>query len=435
VAAAGRNIADGDGILSDWIERARATLRANDRGGYTVPTARLYPFQWNWDSAFVAMGWATFDTDRAWQEIELLLRGQWDDGLIPQIVFHAPSDDYFPGPDVWRIAHVPPTSGIPQPPVLATAARAVLAADPAGEARMAAIYPRLIANHRWWESARDPSRSGLVATLHPWETGMDNSPAWDAALARVPTETTTEIRRRDTGHVDPSMRPRGEEYQRFIHLVDLFRDCGWDPARMLAAAPLRVADIGTNAILLRAEHDLLALAGRFGTAAERAEIETRIARKHAAVHALWDAALGLFVSHDLVADAPIAVGTSAGFLPLFAHAATSSQAAALAGTLARWAERVKWLVPSTDPAHAAFEPLRYWRGPIWCVVNWMIAEGFAASRQGAVAARVRESTRGLIETAGLAEYFDPLTGRGLGGAEFSWTAAIYLMLVDEVAIA
>ncbi len=35
---------------------AGAILRANDRGGYCVPTARLYPFQWNWDSAFVAHG-------------------------------------------------------------------------------------------------------------------------------------------------------------------------------------------------------------------------------------------------------------------------------------------------------------------------------------------------------------------------------------------
>ena len=69
-----------------------------------MPTARLYPFQWNWDSAFVAMGWATFDEARAWQEIAWLLKGQWDDGMIPHIVFHAPSEDYFPGPAVWGVA-------------------------------------------------------------------------------------------------------------------------------------------------------------------------------------------------------------------------------------------------------------------------------------------------------------------------------------------
>ena len=40
----------------DRDEAARAILARNDRGGYTVPTDRLYPFQWNWDSAFVAIG-------------------------------------------------------------------------------------------------------------------------------------------------------------------------------------------------------------------------------------------------------------------------------------------------------------------------------------------------------------------------------------------
>ena len=44
------------------------------------------------------MGWATFDEARGFTEVERLLEGQWDDGLVPQIVFHAPSDDYFPGP-------------------------------------------------------------------------------------------------------------------------------------------------------------------------------------------------------------------------------------------------------------------------------------------------------------------------------------------------
>ncbi|MBV8455540.1 MAG: hypothetical protein JO122_02865 [Acetobacteraceae bacterium] len=38
------------------------------------------------------------------------------------------------------------------------------------------------------------------------------------------------------------------------------------------AAPFRVADIATNAILLRAERDLLNLARRFGSAAEQSEI-------------------------------------------------------------------------------------------------------------------------------------------------------------------
>jgi glycogen debranching enzyme len=417
--------------MTENAEQARRILRANDRGGYAVPTARLYPFQWNWDSAFVAMGWACFDEARAWQEVLSLLKGQWEDGLVPQIVFHAPSDDYFPGPDVWGIARTPSTSGITQPPVLATAVRVMLdaAKDRALAERMAAsIYPRLLLNHGWWQAARDPAGTGLVATLHPWETGMDNSPAWDAALARVPTETTTVIRRRDTDHVDASARPRGEEYQRFIHLVDTFRDAGWDPARMLAVSPFRVADIGTNAILLRAERDLLALAARFGTNNDEAAIGARITLKESALPRLWNDALGGFTSFDLIADSPIPVATSAGFLPLFAHRATAAQIAAMTARIEHWATLTPHMVPSTDPAHPSFEPLRYWRGPIWVVVNWMIAEGCDWAGHSALAERIRRDTVGLIATAGFSEYFDPTDGHGVGGADFSWTAAIYLLL-------
>jgi ABC-type sugar transport system ATPase subunit len=415
----------------ELIDPAREILRRNDRGGYTVPTDRLYPFQWNWDSGFVAMGWMTFDEDRGFTEVERLLEGQWDDGLVPQIVFHAPSDDYFPGPTVWGVRHVPPTSGITQPPILASAVRRMLDAArdrSAAEARVAAIFPRLLASHRWWRTARDPTGSGLVSVLHPWETGMDNSPAWDTALARVPTETSTPVQRRDTTHVDASMRPRAEEYQRFIHLVDLYRDSGWQPERMLAETPFRIADIATNSILLRAERDLLALASRFGGPGDAAEIASRADNMKTAIGGLWSARHGLFVSLDQITGAPIEVATSAGLLPLYAGAADAERTQAMLATLRRWADYVRFLVPSTAPDDTRFDPLRYWRGPIWAVVNWMIAVGLADTGETATATELRRATRNLIAHGGFSEYFDPRDGRGIGGANFSWTAAIYLLL-------
>lgn len=408
------------------VEPARAVLRANDRGGYTVPTAKLYPFQWNWDSAFVAMGWSTFDEAAAWREVESLLAGQWEDGMIPHIVFHAPADTYFPGPEVWGTKHRVPTSGITQPPVLATAVRRLW--ERGAEDRAARIYPKLLGNHRWWRRARDPDNTGLVSILHPWESGMDNSPAWDRAMARVPTQTTTRIARRDTSHADPSHRPLRVDYQRFIHIVDTLRGCGWDPARQWKQAPLKIADVATNSILARAETDLLALAARFGTPDEAAEIGARAEALRAGLARSWRPKLGLYASIDLFDRTPIDVPTSAGFLPLYGG--VIDRARELGATLDRWATKVRVLVPSTPPDWPGFEAKRYWRGPVWAVVNWMIADGFARAGDEPRAKRVRADTRAAIAQSGFCENFDPLDGSGGGGGAFSWTAAIELLLSD-----
>jgi len=415
------------------IEAARAILRANDRGGYTVPTDRLYPFQWNWDSAFVAMGWATFDEERAWRELERLVEGQWDDGMVPHIVFHAPSDDYFPGPDVWRTRHAIPTSGITQPPVFATALRRVfeIARGPDAKARAARLYRCALASHDWWETARDPESTGLVAILHPWESGMDNSPAWDEAMARLTLQPTTPIRRRDTSHIGAEMRPRDEDYRRFIALVDLYAGLGWEPAAMWRASPFKLVDVATNAILHKAEEDLLALAAQFGSAAERSRIEARRARRAAAFAGLWSEDRRIYQARDLCTDSTVAASTSAGLLPLFAGIPTTSQAGALAEELESWLAKAPYPVPSTSPLDPRFEPKRYWRGPVWAVVNFMIAEGFERYGQAALAGRIHKATQTLMRDGGIAEYFDPTSGEGLGGGHFSWTAAIGLMITDR----
>ena len=109
------------------------------------------------------------------------------------------------------------------------------------------------------------------------------------------------------------------------------------------------------------------------------------------------------------------VGTSAGFLPLFAGDLADARARRLVETLEAWGGRVPYLVPSTDPAAPEFEPRRYWRGPVWLVVNWMIADGLGRLGASDLADRIRKDSRALVEQDGFFEYFDPQTGRGLGG--------------------
>ena len=418
---------------NDLTAAARAVLAANDRGGYTVPTEGLYPFQWNWDSAFVAMGFATFDIDRAYRELERLVEGQWDDGMIPQIVFHAPSESYFPGPTVWGTRHRVPTSGITQPAVFGTAVRRVYeAAISAGHAqateRTRALYQAALKSHRWWLAARDPEKTGVVAILHPWETGSDNSPAWDLALERVPTTTETPIARKDTGHVEPEMRPRDIDYKRFIHLVDLYRGCNWQPAAQWKATPFKIAEVQSTAILARATEDLLALVDALGSPAEGAELEEMHRHLVAGLRTCWRPALGRFVSRDLITGTDIEAPTQAGFMPLQAVDLDAEQRRLVTAELVRWCDGMAVILPSAAPYAPGFEPKRYWRGPVWGIVNWMLIDGLRRNDMREFADRLRMSTLEAITRSGFVEYFDPVTGEGCGGGRFSWTAATFLAL-------
>jgi hypothetical protein len=412
-------------------ERCRAILRGNDQGGYTVPTHGLYPFQWLWDSGLVALGWHTFDEDRAWRELESLLAAQWPDGMVPHIVHHRLDTGYSLDHTFWDAPGPLPSSGITQPPVLATVARLMLeqARDVTGaERRVRTLVPRLLDFHRWLVRERDPDGTGLVAVLHPWEGGMDDSPTWDAALARVPRRPLDRPRP-DTSHVDPAERPSDEQYERYVALVAAMRERRYAPRSCWRDAPFKVAGVAFNATLARAHHDLLALVERFGLpGAEELERWRDAARTGLAT--LWDDDHGLYHSRDLMTGEAIHVRTWECFMPLFAGAAERPRAARLAEELERLCMRTRYMLPSTHPEESAFEPRRYWRGPVWAPVNWLLADGCRRAGFEALAQRLRRDVFALVEQSGLREYYHPVSGDGLGGGAFSWTAAVLLDWLD-----
>ena len=418
-----------DALKSQAIE----ILRANDRGGYTVPTAGLYPFQWNWDAGFTAMGWLTFDEDRAWQELEMLLLGQWPNGMVPHVVFHKDADTYFPGPREWGVQHSPATTSITQPPVLALVARILYeqSRDTAAvEPRLRAMLGSLVAYHRWWFTTRDPENTGLVVTYHPWESGMDNSPAWDDALERVP-RTTRPYTRRDTGHVDSSQRPRQEQYDRYVYLLDFFREQGFDTAKIYATCPYRVADISINSILARANSDLIHLCRLFGRDQDADYLQERQQLLIAGIAASWDDELALFVSRDTRSNTPIRKRTTGGLLPILAPELQGPQRDRLVATIREWIGTGEhpYGLASTHPDEPSFDPKRYWRGPSWLIVNWMIAEGLTAYGENHLGEGVRRLSANCIHKAGYYEYFHPRLGEGYGGDSFSWTAAMALFWI------
>ncbi|MEU1184872.1 hypothetical protein ABZ464_46115 [Streptomyces sp. NPDC005820] len=283
-------------------------LEGNWTGTSTVPSRRLYPHQWSWDSAFVAIGLRHVSPLRAQTELETLLAAQWGDGRVPHIVFNpsVPLDAYFPSPDFWRsstagrAAGAPrtvQTSGIVQPPVHALAAWLVHRADPGlSRARgfLARVYPRLAAWHRYLLHRRDHGGAGLVSVVHPWEQGMDNAPSWDAPLARVAPAPARSFRRADLDHGAAEDRPTDLDYGRYVRLATDYRDAGYADD----GGGFAVEDPSFNALLIASEHALARIARELGaTATARHARAERLTA--ALVERLWDPAEGMFFCRDV----------------------------------------------------------------------------------------------------------------------------------------
>ena len=433
-----------DVALSD---RAAAVLRGNDAGGWTKASPLLYPHQWSWDSAFIAIGWAHLDVRRAMTELEQLFAAQWSTGMVPHIVFRGgPDAAYFPGPEWWDCAAVTPaaqglpaqTTGICQPPVHALAVRRIWQLTPPPlqpeiRARVQALFPRLVHWHRYLATGRDPEASGLVTTYHPWE-GTDNSPRWDQALERIKVAKPGPYTRLDTSELGhPSQRPTNWDYDRFLWLVEQLRKFRYDDVQIYRHHRFLLKDVFFSAVFAAANAALLELADVAGAShGDRKNLAGWLDRGRAALARRFEARTGLCADYDVRTGEQIRVRTFAGFAPLFARTADAAQLAAQLRLLDSadfcGNPRLRWpLLPSTSPAEPAFEPHDYWRGPVWPVIDWLLWQSLTELGCADRAAALRRDSLAQVAGAGeFNEYFDPFTGAPLGSPRQSWTAAVVL---------
>ena len=429
--------------------RAAYVLRGNDLGHMTTAAPRLYPHMWSWDAAFVAIGLASMNLDRAVLELDTLLAAQWSTGMLPHIVFSSDVVDYFPGPDRWGCVEAgapapaaPRTSGICQPPVHAIAVQRIVEAGRRGgrserevaESFLRRAWAPMLAWHRWLATRRDPDGDGLITIHHGWESGMDNSPRWDEPYSRVRVgPDLPPYHRRDVGVVgDASQRPSDTEYERYLWLVEQMRRVGYDDVLVRAKCDFAVQDVFVSSIMAVACDVLAELGEDSGApAADLADLRSWSGRFAVSVARTVDPVTGLARDFDLRAGSWLSAPSVAGFAPL------------LCGSLARPAERrmltlldspewaghpglVAAVPPSTSPTSAAFRPRQYWRGPQWPVVAWLFSWAFARRGWAERAALLRAEGMRLVGDGQFAEYYQPFTGEPLGSMRQSWTAAAVL---------
>lgn len=416
-----------DAVLS----AATAVLLRNWRGRHTVPAGGLYPHQWSWDSAFIAIGLRHLSPRRAQQELDSLFSAQWADGRLPQIVFDPRRDDYSPGAKFWRSDRIPgsppvSTAGLVQPPNHAWATLLVHQSDPSESRRRRFLdraYPRLVAWHEYLNSRRGAPGSGLAAVVHPWESGLDNSPYWDSPLDNVDGSFGEDVPRPDLDHADATERPSNKEYGKYLYLAATYRDADCDDSA--EACPFRVEDPAFNAIWARSELALAAIAEELGIAPAYDHRE-RSRGITLALESLWDEELGTYVARDAITGDLQKYRTVSGLVPLLLPEIGHGDELEELLRGPHFELGKSCLVPSHDLLAPTFDPSRYWRGPSWFNTAWLLAEALKTRGATVEAQTLAASMAELASRNDFPEYVDPHSGEPHGTRLFSWTAALCL---------
>jgi glycogen debranching enzyme len=435
---------------NDLFSRMKAVLDMNDRGSYTQPAHGLYPHQWLWDSCFIAIGLRHVDVERAKMEIISLLRGQWHNGMMPNIIFR---DDpqYRTDRGLWR-SWVNPfapdgvaTTGITQPPMLAEAVVQIgsLMEWPERRAWYHQVWPALLAYHQWLYADRDPHHEGLVLQIHPWETGLDNTPPWMAEMhqhqlplwiniiEKTRFDKVISLFRRDTHSVPMDERFSTIEAIGLFDIQRRLRRKAYDSNKILDHGLFAIEDLAFNSIFIRANQHLRDIAHSLKEPLPT-NLDKRINLTEKAFEELWDPYTMQYYSRDFITHRLLKEPSIATLLPLYAGSVSKERAKELVKLLENeYAFGPAFPVPSVPVNSAWYNPRLYWQGPSWVNMNWLIIDGLKRYGFNDHAEALRESTLEMVEKSGSSEYFDPRDGSGAGADNFSWTAALAIDLLKR----
>lgn len=383
-------------LRANWREGVR---RDGTRFAFTCPSPRRYKHQWYWDSCFHAIAWAHVDRARAKEELRTLLRAGRPDGFIPHTAFWQASPR-------WRRAPLYATQGFRgntatssiQTPLLALAWERVADGD---EAFIAEGLKPLTAHAHWLIRERDPDGDGLITILLPDESGLDDSPKYDAVFGAL-------------AHWKPG----------YARLVQRCRRARYDARTLTRTTDEHVEDVLVNvahALSLRALHRMSGddVWAQHATRTEQALLER-----------CWDPRRGLFFDLAGRGESRVELSTWSALAPLALITLPAEIRERLAAEHLLHPRRYKarFGVPSVSMEEPSFRPgfnaYRTWRGAAWVNTAWLLIGGLRALRADHEADALAKGVADAAERSGFREYYHPRTGSGHGEHRFGWSTLL-----------
>jgi len=344
------------GATSDLHAQAARILERHWReSGFTVPHPDVYPWRWLWDSCFHALARLALGDERALDELRAVFRWQHTDGFVPHIGYEGGSAHH----SLWGRSDA---STLTQPPMYGHAVAALLEA---GVSVPDELVERAAAGVQWILRNRRRGTDRVVI-VHPWESGCDDSPHWDAWCPGPGWDRT-------------------RWYDRKGELVRALRLDSEGAA--LSSSEFEVDNDGFNALV--------------AFNAERLGIDHGLAWEAPPTPGEWVLTLDdLLVA--LVWPAP-------GVLDLALDESVLGGAFGPAG------------VRRDSPG---FDPDGYWRGAAWPHLAYLL--WLAARRAGRadLAAELARRARAGVVASGWAEHWNPDTGAAGGARPHSWATVV-----------
>jgi hypothetical protein len=356
--------------------------------GFTVPNATTYPWQWLWDSCFHAVVWAELgEADRAISELRGLFARQHETGFVPHMTYWEGATEE--QAQFWGKSGV---STITQPPMyghaIAELGRRSIEVPPELVEAAGAGLRHLLR----WRARID----GLVCVVHPWETGCDDSPRWDAVGVDLTDSWNLERWKARKGALVESI----ERAPGFVPIGNPDFPC---------------APVGFNALVAWNAHELAGCTDDDELHAAADELATTIATR-------WDEERVTWIDAGAGAETSGRVRTLDALLPLLVTD-DAGVAAAVGATLTDPAAFGAPYGPcGVDRREPSFAPTTYWRGPAWPQLTYLLWCAARARGLDAVAEQLGDALVAGALTSGMAEHWHPDTGEGAGAVPQSWTA-------------
>ncbi len=387
-------------LRSNWREGRRADGRDY---AYTCPAVPRYRHMWHWDSCFHAIAWRHVDPARARAELRTVLRSGRPDGFLPHTAF-------WDAPARWWRAPLYATRGFlgdrrtetVGPPLLALAWEIVADASAQDDPGFRTEALDALGMHMdWLARERDPDSDGLLTIILPDESGLDDSPKYAPVYGRLTHD-----------------RPG------YALLVERGRRLGWDSRAIIERHDHHVEDVWFNVAYALSLHALARLSGAPSWTARARRVEAALLER------CWDDRRGLFFDLAGPAEHPVAISTWSALSPLALDGLPEGIRRRLVEEHMLDARRyaAPYGIPSVSMDEPTFNPrwdrFRCWRGPSWVNTAWLLVAPLRALGYEVHADHVVASLAAAARRDGLREYYDPLTGRGLGARGFGWSALL-----------